>query len=86
MLTDPREIEIISKARQKNVRDQNRSRQHFLNILEDFLPLKSLKDQLILDLGPGQFDFGVVARERGAEVMAIDNDPAVVELGRYKGF
>lgn len=86
MLTDPREIEIASRARQKNIRDKNRSRAHFYNIFEDFLGPLDLTGQRLLDLGPGQFDFGIVARERGAETVGIDNDPAVVELGEYKGF
>ena len=34
MLSDPREIEIISRARQKNVRDPGRSREHFRRRLE----------------------------------------------------
>ena len=38
------------------------------------------------DLGPGQFDFGVLAQEKGATVTSLDKDPAVVELGRYLGF
>jgi hypothetical protein len=37
-------------------------------------------------MGAGQFDFGVLARQRGASVLGIDNDPAVLELGTHKGF
>ena len=57
MLTDPTEIEIISAARQKNVRDPLRSRAHFDNIFADFSraiisPLQdgliSARDSLIL--------------------------------------
>jgi Methyltransferase domain len=86
MLTDPREIEIISRARQANVRDYRRSRQHFVNILADFFEDRHFVGRRCLDLGPGQYDFGVLARERGAAVVGIDNDPAVIELGRHKGF
>lgn len=86
MLNDPKEIEIISAARQKNVRDHRRSRAHFINIFDDFLRNKDLGGQILIDLGPGQYDFGVLAKERGAETVGIDNDPAVLELGRYKGF
>lgn len=86
MLTDPREVEIISKARQKNVRDQKRSRKHFESIFQDFLNPIDLTGHDLLDLGPGQYDFGVLALERGARTVGIDNDPAVIELGRYKGF
>lgn len=86
MLTDPREIEIVSRARQKNVRDPGRSREHFERIFADFFAGTEFAGKRFLDLGPGQYDFGVMARERGATVVGIDNDPAVVELGRYKGF
>lgn len=86
MLTDPREIEIIAQARQKNVRDPSRSREHFERIFETFFASKDLTGQVLLDLGPGQYDFAVLANQRGAEAQAIDNDPAVLELGRYRGY
>jgi hypothetical protein len=87
MLTDPVEIEIISKARQKNVRDPNRSRAHFDRIFADFLPDELFAGADLIDLGPGQFDFGEMARARGAtRIVGFDTDPAVVELGRHKGF
>jgi hypothetical protein len=54
--------------------------------LADFFEDSHLTGRRCLDLGPGQYDFGVLARERGATVVGIDNDPAVIELGRYKGF
>jgi hypothetical protein len=38
MLIDPNEIEIISRASQKNIRNQTRSREHFVQILKDFFP------------------------------------------------
>ena len=87
MLTDPREIEIISRARQKNVRLPTRSRQHFVNIFDDFFDQISFDEGPIIDLGPGHYDFGVIATERGAtDVLGFDNDEAVLELGRHKGF
>jgi len=86
MLTDPVEIEIISKAIQKNVRDPNRSREHFNRIFSDFLDRVRFKKAVLLDLGPGQYDFGELARKKGAATYGIDNDPAVIELGQYKGF
>lgn len=86
MLTDPMEIAIISRARQVNVRDPRRSRAHFDRIFNDFLKSVSFPKSKILDLGPGQWDFGVLARECGAEIWGVDNDPAVIELGRRKGF
>jgi len=86
MLTDPVEIEIASHAQQKNVRDPNRSRKHFDRIFEDFLNSAAFENKRLLDLGPGQFDFGELAKLRGAEVIAIERDPALVRLGKHKGF
>jgi len=87
MLTDPKEIEIISKARQPNVRDPKRAREPFEHIFADFLSEVDLSDQNVIDLGSGQFDFCELARNLGAsECFAIDNDPAVIELGHHKQF
>lgn len=86
MLTDPEEIRIISKARQKNVQDPKRSRDHFNHIFSDFLEDVKFEGVTFLDLGPGQYDFGELSRKKGAITHGIDNDPAVIELGRYKGF
>lgn len=85
MLTDPKAIDIIKAARQKNVRDPLRSRKHFENILSAFFDGVTL-DGRYLDLGPGQYDFCELAREQGATCMGVDFDPPVLELGRYKGF
>jgi hypothetical protein len=72
MLIDPREIEIISQARQKNIRDHTRSREHFNNIFKDFFCWIDFKSISVIDLGPGQYDFGLLAMERGAmQVAAI---------------
>ncbi len=85
MLTDKREIEIISRAKQKNVRDPGRSRDHFHNIRRDFFDGLVL-DGSYIDLGPGQYDFGEIVREDGGCCMGVDFDPAVIELGHHKGF
>lgn len=86
MLTDPVEIEIISGAKQPGVADPRRSREPFARIFEDFLEGVAFEGARCIDLGAGQHDFGELARKRGAEVVATDNDPAVLELGRHKGF
>lgn len=86
MLTDPEEIRIIANARQKNVADPNRSREHFVRIFEDFLCEVDFGDKVLLDLGPGQYDFAELSRKRGAITHGIDNDPWVVKLGEYKKF
>ena len=87
MLRDPIEIEIASRARQPGIRNPRRPRSHFENVLADFLGDELLQGKRLLDLGPGQWDFAELARERGAQsITGIDNDEAVVELGLYKGF
>lgn len=86
MLHDPEEIELISKAAQVNLRDPRRPRTHFVNILEDFFSPRQFSAKTILDLGPGHFDLGELTTLFGAVVDAIDNDPAVIALGRHKGF
>ena len=86
MLYDPEEIEIISKATQVNLRDPRRPRAPFVNILEDFISPRQFSAKTILDLGPGQFDLGELTIPFGAVVDTIDNDPAVIALGRHKGF
>ena len=86
MLTDPVAIEIIANAKQKNVRDPNRSRKHFENIFSDYLSRVEFSGDY-LDMGPGQYDFGVMALERGADrCFAIENDPPVIALGEYLKF
>lgn len=86
MLHDAVEIEIMSKARQPNLQDPTRSQLPFESIARDFMPRVEFEGQVILDLGPGQFDFADILRARGAEVHAVDNDPAVLELGRHRGY
>jgi hypothetical protein len=86
MLRHPKEIEIMSRAAQANLRDPRRPRIPFSNILDDFFTVDHLAGKSILDLGPGQFDLGELVRPHAAIVETIDNDPAVIELGRYKGF
>ncbi|ODR97407.1 hypothetical protein AUC69_12410 [Methyloceanibacter superfactus] len=85
MLTDATEIAIAANAKQKNIRDPRRNRQPFFHILDDFLGGKPLTGRYI-DLGAGQFDFAEIVRERGGTCVGVDFDPAVAELGRYKGF
>jgi hypothetical protein len=86
VLTDRAEIEIISRALQSGMRNPKLSRAPFQRIFDDFLKSVRFRGAEVLDLGPGQWDFGVLARERGAEVWGVDNDPAVLDLGWYKLF
>jgi hypothetical protein len=86
MLDDPEAIRIISAAKQKNVATPRLSHADFEHIFDDFFSGKDLTGQTVLDLGPGQYDFGRMVRDRGGVTHHIDKDPAVVELGRYLGF
>lgn len=86
MLEDPKAREIISKARQSNVADPDRSGSDFDNLFADVFSDHDFSGQLVIDLGPGQYDFATRVRERGGEVHNVDRDPAVVELGRHLGF
>ena len=76
----------MSLARQKNLRDPTRSRVPFENIFDDFFGQIEFSGSSLMDLGPGQWDFGVLAEKKGAKVSGIDNDPAVAKLGHHKGF
>jgi hypothetical protein len=86
MLNDQRAIEIISKARQKNVASPKRTDRDFARIFEDFFEAHDFKGEAVLELGPGQYEFARRVRERGGLLHCIDNDPAVLELGRYFNF
>lgn len=86
MLSDTRAVEIIARARQKNVADAGRSSRDFDRIFEDFFGDVDVSGQRLIDLGPGQYDFARRMRDGGAVVENVDFDPAVVELGRYLGF
>lgn len=86
MLKDQRAIEIISKARQKNVASPKRSDRDFTRIFADFFDAHDFTGETVLELGPGQYEFARRVRERGGLVHCVDNDPAVLELGRYFNF
>jgi hypothetical protein len=86
MLKDPEEIAIISTAKQANVRNPDRPRVPFENIFKDFLGNVAFTGTSVIDMGPGHWDFGVIAAQHGAQVYGIDHDPAVIALGKHKGF
>lgn len=88
-LDDPAAIEIIGKARRPNVAKPRTTDRDFQRIFQDFFPRqmkkRGFKKQTIMDLGPGQFDFARLVRSFGGACESIDNDPAVIELGKYLG-
>lgn len=86
MLVSPREQEIVAKAWEPGIRRPDRAYINFMRFLKHFLRDKNLAEKTILDLGPGHYDFGILARFQGARVIPLELDPAVIELGRYRGF
>jgi len=68
------------------VRDPKRARKYFEAIHDDFLRDLPWAGRVVLDIGPGHYDLGEILKPRGAVVEGVDNDAAVLELGRYKGY
>lgn len=85
MVEDEEEKKIIQIAAQPGLRDFNRPRTPFKYIIQDFLHSISA-NTTCLDLGPGHYDLSVLLRERSIKTVCLDNDDAVVRLGKYKGF
>jgi hypothetical protein len=86
MLRDAEEQRIMAGALQPKLRSPDNPDRYLKAIFRDFLDCPALAGQRILELGPGHFDFAELLRGAGAEVVAIDNDPAVVALGVRRGF
>tara|TARA_B100001059_G_scaffold236815_1_gene290818 strand:+ start:16 stop:1089 length:1074 start_codon:yes stop_codon:yes gene_type:complete len=78
---------IIQKMNQSSLTRQNDEYyKSYINIINDFLYDKNLSKSTILELGPGTFDFATIARSYGAEMVVIDKDLAVIELGIFDNF
>ena len=90
MLTHPEAVQLIRNARQPNVANPWRSVRDFEHIIQDFfapqIEAGELKDSLICDLGPGQYDMLRFFRDAGGICTGIDNDPAVIAVGNCLGF
>lgn len=86
MLNDRLAVEIAAKAKQKNVAQPKRSTRDFDRIFSDFFPSHNFAGETILELGPGQYDFARRVRDGGGIIHAVDNDSAVIDLGRHLGF
>ena len=54
--------------------------------MASFLSPEMLRGKRILELGPGHYAFACLARELGASVVCIENDPSLVALGESLGF
>ena len=86
MLFDDEEIEIMSKAAQSHLREPRRSEVISRRIFDDFLGARKLAGCRVLELGPGQYDLVRMVEAAGASVVSMDHDPAVIALGRKRGY
>lgn len=85
MILNNEEKAIIASSQKEYLRKE-RSGKPFDEILGVFFNEVDLNGKDVLDLGPGHYHLGEIARKRGASVAAIEQDSALVELGRHKGF
>ena len=86
MLLDEEEVRIMSGAKQEALRSPTYSASYYSRIFKDFFRGFEWRGQRVFEIGPGQYDFAMLLRAAGADVCAIDNDPAVVKLGAKRGF
>jgi len=86
MLTDPEEIALASGAMEPGLRLANRSTRGPVAIARDFLAGISLKGSVVLELGPGHFEFCDFVRARGGAAAVVELDPAIAAIGRRRGY
>jgi hypothetical protein len=56
------------------------------NIVNDFFDRDHFQSKVVIEFGPGHYNFALVARYLGATVICVDRDPIFIELGRHLGF
>lgn len=86
MLLDEEEFRIMSHAVEPHLRDPKRSEGLSRRIFHDFFLNRQITGTKFLELGPGQYDFAQRMQSAGTTVVAIDLDPAVIALGRKRGY
>lgn len=87
MLLDDEEIQIMASALQPQLRERDGTDDNIAKaIYADFLAKRDLTGNRVLELGPGQFDLVRTVAAAGATVVAMDHDPAVVALGKKRGY
>lgn len=86
MLFDDEEVQIMSAALQPHLREPHRSELISRRIFEDFLAARDLAGCRVLELGPGQYDLARMVEGAGATMVSMDHDPAVIALGRKRGY
>ena len=87
MLFDEEEIEIMSEVGAPSLRASNPVTERISRrIFNDFFTNINLAGTRIIELGPGQYDFARIAETSGANITAMDFEPAVIALGRKRGY
>ena len=85
MLRTADEVELVKDAWEPGIRDPMRRSVHFERIIGRFLHSVKHKGSVVADMGPGHYDFGAALAKRGATVIGLELDPAVIALGRHRG-
>jgi hypothetical protein len=85
LLLDAEELQIMASALQPPLRVQESDAQ-FRSIFQKFFAGQPLAEARILEIGPGKCGFTRLAAAAGAAMVTIDHDPAVVSLGRKRGY
>lgn len=84
MLFDAKEIEIASRATEPGCRLPERK--HLINgVFSRFFSKLDFRGKKYLELGPGHYEFCDMVKKLGGHAVALELDPAMVELGRYRG-
>lgn len=86
MLTDQVEIDLVQNAWEPGIRDPHRRAGNFERVIKRFLGSVRLEGSVVADMGPGHYDFGKAMAQRGAKTIGLELDPAVIALGRHRGF
>ena len=56
------------------------------NIVNDFFTKESFAGKTCIEIGPGHYNFALIARKLGADVICVEKNPVHAELGRHLGF
>lgn len=86
MLTDPKEIELVSCAMEPGIRVPHRSCHGPSEIVRDFMGGRRFDGEHVLELGPGHYEFCEYMRARGGRASVVELDPCLAELGRWRKF
>ena len=77
---------ILLRSKSKVIRNFNRNSKPFDYIINDFFYDIDFRNKFILDMGPGQYDFFELIKNKTNNLFSIDKDKAVVNLGKYRKY